>query len=1148
MITPSYTNSFPVGNPGENPALDKTYGELPPEALKYLSIPGVNQAKVLEWVALGLQEPQTFNQARLLAEAVGYSSEQAKVVAGQWQFESAGGSKIPSAYNYFGIKSHNESVRNRLQERGIDVYAGDPVATSEFEDGTKKKVDSSFMKFNNAFEGFAAHKAFLETNDRYSEALKAPTAKDFAMGLQRAGYATAPNYGETLYNDYVAPKERKPESGDSRPKSLGTTQSAKVAEGAEKAVAKELNVPIPKLKTKAPESFLPQAPDIFIPNNPSVATAQEGSQTFAQTPQEFDPTPFSAPKGFFGSGKTMFANGGPLDEPSAKGFALFPRMYGKTDWATRSNATEFGENEGGQSIGNRNWQEAFKTANTINKRIRQGYTGMEGDTPIDYSQYAKVSPKYFHTKNNPESTSIKFNEGGAMEQLTQFNSGGTHEENPLGGIPQGMNPNGGMNLVEEGETKFEDYIFSDSLTLDKQTVAEFNLPKNAVGKTFSDVSKNLNRPNSRREGDSIEEVAIAKDLEALMTAQEVYKQRETEKKIQELAALNPEMAQKLMAPEPQMAPEEQMGAEGGMMPEDGMMPAQPGMPGLGMKMGGNMYNFGGNIKNPKLMNDIGTGLQVVSPFLNIIPGVGTVASLAAAGVGTGLTMAAKEGFKHQANMEQKTLDAKANPTVDSSGMPLSTTFALGGNMADPPPGITKALDPSQIDAWYDRQLKMVAPGTEVIKPTNMWVNDDWKGDFANIHKHHTEGVALKGLAGSVGHKGLSWGSPSGSTLTPAPAASAAPSLPEGNMYLSANTGQPVYDTDPTTGQAVPRMMPEGSTQDRQYSQYLEEAANSPEAIAKRNAINAESAGNTTRLAGMSSEERLAERQLRNPYTNPVRPTARPQGVSYNNGGGLNNPFARYNPITDLPPNYKLGDLGNGVQRPENSLLPQNYKLGDLAAPKTAEDHYKVNTDLSGTSQDLRSRDTLMGTVGDAAGMAYNLYHGFAKPEYLNPEDLYKRIEAVRPDYTQAENTARQNYQGMRKTIGSSGLTGGQHIANQLKAAQMMDQNLYNLMTAEENAYLQSLDQAQKMNAQQFSDAKKTSVDANWRMDNARREHLKAAINAVQEKDSAKKSDKLAQSYIALSAPDLLGKDKIQVGNMSYAEYMKEKMAGKKSGK
>ena len=55
---------------------------------------------------------------------------------------------------------------------------------------------------------------------------------------------------------------------------------------------------------------------------------------------------------------------------------------------------------------------------------------------------------------------------GASELVTMFENGGTHEQNSLGGIPQGMGANGKPNLVEEGETKFEDYIFSNNINMD----------------------------------------------------------------------------------------------------------------------------------------------------------------------------------------------------------------------------------------------------------------------------------------------------------------------------------------------------------------------------------------------------------------------------------------------------------------------------------------------------------------------------------------------------------------------------------------------------------------------------------------------------------------------------------------------------------
>lgn len=55
---------------------------------------------------------------------------------------------------------------------------------------------------------------------------------------------------------------------------------------------------------------------------------------------------------------------------------------------------------------------------------------------------------------------------GVNELVTLFEAGGTHENNPIGGIPQGIGANGKPNLVEEGETKWNGYIFSNSISLD----------------------------------------------------------------------------------------------------------------------------------------------------------------------------------------------------------------------------------------------------------------------------------------------------------------------------------------------------------------------------------------------------------------------------------------------------------------------------------------------------------------------------------------------------------------------------------------------------------------------------------------------------------------------------------------------------------
>ncbi len=117
----------------------------------------------------------------------------------------------------------------------------------------------------------------------------------------------------------------------------------------------------------------------------------------------------------------------------------------------------------------------------------------EGNWEDQNEMQAKQNNEYYTFKNEEEARNFarkgswkgnKMAEGGNLntgpyggsvdtedsENFTEFKGGGTHEENSLGGIPQGMGDNGKLNTVEEGETKVnidgEDYIFSQRGRLD----------------------------------------------------------------------------------------------------------------------------------------------------------------------------------------------------------------------------------------------------------------------------------------------------------------------------------------------------------------------------------------------------------------------------------------------------------------------------------------------------------------------------------------------------------------------------------------------------------------------------------------------------------------------------------------------------------
>lgn len=129
-----------------------------------------------------------------------------------------------------------------------------------------------------------------------------------------------------------------------------------------------------------------------------------------------------------------------------------------------------------------------------------------------------------------------FAEGG----LTSFNTGGSHEESPIGGIPQGIGDNGNVNLVEEGETRYQDYIFSDRLTLDEDIVKELNFPSNLIGKTFAEASEILAKDIEEHPNDPISKRGFEEMMIRLQAANNMKKDLEDSNTFAEGGSLNGE--------------------------------------------------------------------------------------------------------------------------------------------------------------------------------------------------------------------------------------------------------------------------------------------------------------------------------------------------------------------------------------------------------------------------------------------------------------------------------------------------------------------------------------------------------------------------------------------------------------------------------
>ena len=132
--------------------------------------------------------------------------------------------------------------------------------------------------------------------------------------------------------------------------------------------------------------------------------------------------------------------------------------------------------------------------------------------------------------------------------LTTINNGGTHEENPLDGVPMGIAPDGIPNLVEEGEVIYNDYVFSNRLKANKTLLDKYNLPTKYEGKSYAEVSKELSKESEERPNDPISKKGLEDSMTKLQQAQEEYKAIKDQEKLEKaLAKLTPEEQEMLLA-------------------------------------------------------------------------------------------------------------------------------------------------------------------------------------------------------------------------------------------------------------------------------------------------------------------------------------------------------------------------------------------------------------------------------------------------------------------------------------------------------------------------------------------------------------------------------------------------------------------------
>src|SRR5882672_7178570 len=126
----------------------------------------------------------------------------ASVTISQAILESGWGEHhMGDANNYFGIKAQ-QGKDGKITFGDVATGFVDKI-TKEFDkNGKAFTVVAHFRSYKDMAGSFIDHGIFLTSNTRYRKALDAyaesKDADEFARGLQKAGYATDPNYAKTL--------------------------------------------------------------------------------------------------------------------------------------------------------------------------------------------------------------------------------------------------------------------------------------------------------------------------------------------------------------------------------------------------------------------------------------------------------------------------------------------------------------------------------------------------------------------------------------------------------------------------------------------------------------------------------------------------------------------------------------------------------------------------------------------------------------------------------------------------------------------------------------------------------------------------------------------------------------------------------------
>ena len=205
------------------------------------------------------------------------------------------------------------------------------------------------------------------------------------------------------------------------------------------------------------------------------------------------------------------------------------------------------------------WSKLGQTAVVLGAGIKGEFDGNEAakDIAAKYNAAGNIAEQRQINNFNNQATNINnqnyknlwlnsaafggnlFDTGGNMNSIfsngvTEVNAGGTHEQNPLEGVPMGVDSQGTPNLVEEGEVIRNDYVYSNRLHPTEEMLKSVGLPTKYKKYTYAKIAEELSKESKERPNDPISLAGIDANFEKLKAIHEQSRmeaQEKTEKNI-----------------------------------------------------------------------------------------------------------------------------------------------------------------------------------------------------------------------------------------------------------------------------------------------------------------------------------------------------------------------------------------------------------------------------------------------------------------------------------------------------------------------------------------------------------------------------------------------------------------------------------------